>query len=343
MLLGFPFKLVFIFVLFFGSFLSLSSSHWMGMWMGFELNLMSFIPLLMSISSVSEVESGVKYFLIQSLGSCMFLLGGFWLYSLGFNLMDFYINWFFSMIFLSGLLLKMGCFPFHLWVPSVMSSLSWFGCMLLATWQKLAPLFIFFWFFFDSWMYFVCFFAIMSSLVGGFGGISQVQIRVLMAYSSINHLGWMIAISIYSFFGLFSYYIVYFIISLYIFFLFFIMDYGRLSQSLFLLKNKFFSYFILFSLLSLAGLPPFTGFLTKWIVFQELMMNGSFFFLSFLLLGSFFSLYFYLNLFFILYLSTSIFSFFNFEMIIYKYFVILGFIFVIMGFGVFEIFFTMFM
>jgi len=275
----------------------------MGVWIGLELNLMSFIPLLIAISSVEEVERGVKYFLVQALGRGFFLLGGFWLYSLGVNFTDFSLNWFCSLLFIVGLLLKLGSFPFHFWVPSVISCLSWLGCLLLSTWQKLAPLFVFFWFFFDSWISYVLFFGVISSLVGGLGGVNQVQIRILIAYSSINHLGWIIVVSIFSIFGFFSYYLVYFIISLFIFLLLSFINFGRVSQFSFRIINKYLLFFFSLMLISLAGLPPFTGFFGKWVVFQEIISQTFVLPLLFLVLGSVFSLYFYLNLFFSVFLS----------------------------------------
>ncbi len=267
---------------------------------------MSFIPLLISISSVEEVERGVKYFLIQALGRGFFLLGGFWIYSLSIINEKDYLRLFCSFLFLMGLLLKLGSFPFHFWVPSVIRSLSWIGCLLLATWQKLAPLFVFFWFFFRKWFGIVILFGVISSLVGGLGGINQVQIRILMAYSSINHLGWIIVVAAFSFFGLLSYYSIYFIISFTIFLLLFYINFGRVRQISVLFENKIMMVFVCLLLISLAGLPPFTGFLGKWVVFQELVINNHNFVLLVLIFGSFFSLYFYFNLFFSIFLVNSV-------------------------------------
>lgn len=310
--------------------------------MGLELNLMAFIPLLIRISSVEEVERGVKYFLVQALGSGLFLWGGFWLYSLGTRFDVFSLNWFCSLIFLAGLLLKIGSFPFHFWVISVISSLSWLGCILLATWQKVAPLFLFFWFFFDSWFYIVMIIAVLCSLVGGLGGVNQVQLRVLIAYSSINHLGWILAVAAISFFGLAFYYIVYFIISFFIFFLFFLVNYDRVGQVFFLVENKLIVIIILLSLISLAGLPPFTGFIRKWVVFQEIIIVNQTLYIIILILGSIFRLYFYLNLFFSVFLIGFRNSFNEGKSVFFRklllFFLVIGLICVVFGLGWFEIF-----
>ena len=74
-----------------------------------------------------------------------------------------------------------------------MAGLPWFSCLLLATWQKVAPLFLVVSFVNDVYIYrailVLCFLAVGSSLVGGVGGINQTQVRALIAYSSIGHLG----------------------------------------------------------------------------------------------------------------------------------------------------------
>lgn len=159
------------------------------MWVGLELNLMSFLPLVVYVGGFQEVEGAVKYFLVQAFGSGLFLLGGFYSYYVsGFWSLSFLFgfSWFFSFL---GLCVKLGLFPFHFWIPSVMGGMSWFGCAILASWQKLAPFFLLVWLLSDVLFDFVLFCGLFSSVVGGLGGINQSHLRLLMSYSSINHLG----------------------------------------------------------------------------------------------------------------------------------------------------------
>lgn len=96
-------------------------------------------------------------------------------------------------VLIGGLCVKLGLFPFHYWLPRVMAGLPWVSCLLLATWQKFAPLFLMLCLLELSRSYLiacvVCFIGMGSSLVGGLGGMNQTQIRALLAYSSIGHLG----------------------------------------------------------------------------------------------------------------------------------------------------------
>lgn len=104
----FPFYIVIGFLIFLGSLLSISSSSWFGIWGGFELNLLSFLPVVIHFSSFLRVESIVKYFLIQSFGSVGLLLGGLFEDSLFFTVVRAI-----SLLILFSLFLKIGVFPFH--------------------------------------------------------------------------------------------------------------------------------------------------------------------------------------------------------------------------------------
>lgn len=79
-------------------------------------------------------------------------------------------------------------FPFYWWVPSVIGGLRWVCCGILITWQKLGPFFVVSSFSF-GFFYLLLIFGVLSSLVGGLLGIGQVQVRLLIAYSSIGHWG----------------------------------------------------------------------------------------------------------------------------------------------------------
>nr|YP_010303571.1 NADH dehydrogenase subunit 2 [Quasilineus sinicus]QXO02043.1 NADH dehydrogenase subunit 2 [Quasilineus sinicus] len=299
MVLGFPFLLGFGFLCVFGSLMSVSASHWLGIWVGLELNLMGFLPLIVHGGDSQFVESSIKYFVVQALGSSLFLLGGFmhgsfflgWGWGLGSSLMS---------VLLLGLLLKLGVAPFHWWVPSVMGGLGWFACGFLATWQKFAPLFLLCGIFSD-FFYLFFFFACFSSLVGGIGGVGQVQLRILMGYSSINHLGWMIGLFVCSLLGGFCYYFFYFFISLLIFFVLSGSGFWRVSQI-----SCGVGLFALIGLVSLGGLPPLSGFVPKWVALQAIGSVGQFLLGGVLIVGALVSLYYYLSLVFLLFIDLGV-------------------------------------
>lgn len=97
-----------------GRLMSISSSNWLYVWIGLEINLLSFIPLVIHGTEDLEVESMIKYFLVQSLGSCIIL---FIYLSINIYLIDdlFFIN----IIMVFRFIIKMGIFPFHFWLVHV--------------------------------------------------------------------------------------------------------------------------------------------------------------------------------------------------------------------------------
>lgn len=79
---GLPYFIVIYRGIVFGVVFSLSSRHWLSMWAGLEINLICFVPLLVSKATTGEAESAVKYFIFQRLGSCFLVFGSLCSYSL---------------------------------------------------------------------------------------------------------------------------------------------------------------------------------------------------------------------------------------------------------------------
>nr|YP_009539834.1 NADH dehydrogenase subunit 2 [Cerithidea obtusa]AYQ21837.1 NADH dehydrogenase subunit 2 [Cerithidea obtusa] len=306
---------MFFIVMFFGTMFSLSSPHWLGVWAGLEINLIGFLPILVYQKSMLESESAVKYFIIQAMGSSFLIFGSLFGYSLTFSwesLGFVFASGFMGSIFLGlGLLLKMGVFPFHFWFPSVMAGLSWFSCLLLATWQKVAPAFLMLAVLDASLVYSVfllfCLLGAGSSLVGGIGGLNQTQIRALLAYSSIGHMGWILFASCYGESSMKIYFSIYVVISICIFVSLWALDSGSLVDVSSAGKSDSkaaFSFMVM--LLSLGGLPPLLGFISKWTVISSSVTASPWGVLFFLVLGSLMSLFYYLSLFFSEVLSLKV-------------------------------------
>nr|QNE85688.1 NADH dehydrogenase subunit 2 [Phaonia tuguriorum] len=283
-------KMMFFGILISGTLISISANSWLGAWMGLEINLLSFIPL-MSDNKLMSTEASLKYFLTQALASSMLLFSAILLLL---NIMNPYsINIIYMMIF-SSLLMKMGAAPFHFWFPNVMEGLSWPNAFILMVWQKIAPLMLISYIIFKPLMIFSIIF---SSLIGAMGGLNQTSLRKLMAYSSINHLGWMLA-AMYSSNSLWmTYFLFYSFLTFMMIFMFNTFKTSYINQlfSLFFI-NKNFKFIIFFNLLSLGGLPPFLGFFPKLMVIQLLSVNNQFILLTFMVLMTLITLYFYLRL-----------------------------------------------
>lgn len=277
---SFPYLFLFSSTLFIRTLIALSSSHWLILWVALEVNIISFLPLISISTQFQETEASIKYFLFQALGSRFLLLGSF--------------NPSLYFLIFIGILVKLGIAPFHFWFPSVINAINWPICLLLTTWQKIVPIFILITSRFFHLSSLILAIASLNALVGGLGGLNQTQIRPLLAYSSIGHIGWILAASSISAFTRSIYFFIYILISTTLFiFLFFIQVN---SSNLFstLVSSNFFAFSILtILLLSLGGLPPLTGFFPKWLVlsgFSNLLTP------FILILGSLINLFYYLNI-----------------------------------------------
>nr|YP_010936443.1 NADH dehydrogenase subunit 2 [Mancinella echinata]WKW54896.1 NADH dehydrogenase subunit 2 [Mancinella echinata] len=306
-----PFSYMFMVVMIMGTFLSVSSFHWLSIWAGLEINLIGFLPMLVYQKSVSESESAVKYFIVQALGSSMLIFGSLISFSMSLTWDLHSLSLSHSvglMVVLSGLCMKLGLFPFHYWLPGVMAGLPWVTCLLLATWQKFAPLFLFLCLLELNESYtlalVLCLISAGSSIVGGIGGINQTQIRALLAYSSIGHLGWMTFALLHSEWSMKFYLFVYVLVSLFMFISLWSVDMGTMKNIGSLKNFSFIQMGIMLFLLSLGGLPPLLGFISKWLVILVSSSNVFISFLFLLILGSLMSLFYYLSLFFSVFLSN---------------------------------------
>nr|YP_010554995.1 NADH dehydrogenase subunit 2 [Phthiridium szechuanum]UYP50975.1 NADH dehydrogenase subunit 2 [Phthiridium szechuanum] len=296
-------KLLFMFMLIFSSLISISSNSWFSMWIGLEMNLMSFIPL-MSDNKLMSSESSIKYFMIQTLSSLILLFS--------FILMLFYFEEMYKILMMISLLLKMGAAPFHFWFPSVMEGLSWTNSFILMTWQKLTPMILI------SYIMnykFIIYFIIFSAMISSFMGMNQNSLRKLLAFSSINHLSWMISSLLISNLMMLLYFIMYSLMTFSIisYFNMFNISYMNQLYSTFFF-NKYFKLFIIFNFFSYGGLPPFLGFFPKWLIIQNLCFMNMYFLVMIMIFSSLIYLYLYIKLTF----NLIMFNYIENNWIIYK-------------------------
>nr|UOU84889.1 NADH dehydrogenase subunit 2 [Themira lucida] len=285
-------KIMFFCILMTGTLITVSANSWLGAWMGLEINLLSFIPLMSDGNNLMSTEASLKYFLTQALASSVLLFAVI-LFMLE-NHFTFQVNNYSSWIILSSLLLKSGTAPFHFWFPNVMEGLSWMNSLILMTWQKIAPLMLISYLIIKP-MLLCCIF--LSAIIGALGGFNQTSLRKLMAFSSINHLSWMISAMLISESLWFTYFLIYSFLSFTIVFMLNIFNIFHINQlfSLFI-NSKTFKMFCMMNLLSLGGLPPFMGFMPKWLLIQALSMSGQFLLVTILTVTTLIALYFYLRL-----------------------------------------------
>nr|AML25640.1 NADH dehydrogenase subunit 2 [Staphylinidae sp. BMNH 1274706] len=266
------YMILFVFSNILGTIISTSSCTWLGMWIGLEINLLSIIPLMNNNKNPFSSEASLKYFITQAIASSILL------FSIILMSMNFYINFFYEnslmMIFNSALLTKMGMAPFHFWLPMVMEGLSWSLCFMIATISKFAPLILLSYNF--NYPVFFSMTIILGSMIGGILGFNQTSIRKLMAYSSIIHMSWMMS-SMFSHSTIFMlYFIIYTITSMNIMGLFWYLNIFLFKDLIPKINNLFLKFTLTINFLSLGGLPPFIGFIPKWLTIEYLLMNYNF-------------------------------------------------------------------
>nr|YP_009732614.1 NADH dehydrogenase subunit 2 [Celypha flavipalpana]QHS71333.1 NADH dehydrogenase subunit 2 [Celypha flavipalpana] len=260
-------KMFFMFILFFSTLISISSNSWLGCWIGLEINLLSFIPLISNSKNLFSSEASLKYFLIQSIASINFLF----IILMKMLFFNNEMNNIISMMLNSPLLMKMGSAPFHFWFPNIMEGLSWLNCFILMTWQKISPMILLSYYFFDKFLIFIL---IINVIIGAIGGLNQTSLRKLLAFSSINNLGWMMSsIMISENLWLFYFFFYSFLNSI-MCFMFFMLNIHFINQLFIINLNNMIKMSLMINFFSLGGLPPFIGFFPKWMVINFLLKNN---------------------------------------------------------------------
>nr|YP_009144205.1 NADH dehydrogenase subunit 2 [Crocidura orientalis]AKI84640.1 NADH dehydrogenase subunit 2 [Crocidura orientalis] len=281
-----------------GTSIVMMSSHWFMTWLGFEMNMMAIVPILMKKYSPRSMEAATKYFLTQATASMILMLAIIinLMYSGQWTITNME-NYMASMLTTIALVMKLGLAPFHFWVPEVTQGVSLNSGLILLTWQKIAPLTLLYQTYSSINTNMLLLLSLMSIMIGGWGGLNQTQLRKIMAYSSIAHMGWMMVILIYNpNLSLLNLLIYIFMTSSMFMLLIFTSTTSTLSLSLTWNKTPIITIMSLITLLSLGGLPPLTGFMPKWMIIQELTKNNSVILPTLMAILALLNLFFYMRL-----------------------------------------------
>nr|AAL66238.1 NADH dehydrogenase subunit 2 [Ostrinia nubilalis]QPF23523.1 NADH dehydrogenase subunit 2 [Ostrinia nubilalis] len=283
-------KMFFFFILFFSTLISISSNSWFGCWIGLEINLLSFIPIINNSNNILTSEASLKYFFTQAIASINLL---FCIIIKMMLMKNFEMNNTIMIMMNSSLLMKMGSAPFHFWFPNIIEGLSWFNSFILMTWQKISPMILLSYWYNNNFLILII---ILNSIIGAIGGLNQTSIRKLMTFSSINNLSWMMsAMMISENLWMFYFFMYSFLISI-LCLLFSMINMFFINQLFFFNINYLIKLSLLINFLSLGGLPPFMGFLPKWIIIN-FMLNSNLYFLTFILIMmSLILLFFYIRI-----------------------------------------------
>nr|WNH20387.1 NADH dehydrogenase subunit 2 [Bathypterois grallator] len=289
-----------------GTTITFASSHWLLAWMGLEINTLAIIPLMTQHHHPRAVEAATKYFLTQATAAALLLFAstsnawftGEW------NIQQLSHPPSTTMLILA-LTLKLGLAPMHFWLPEVLQGLDLTTGLILSTWQKLAPFALILQVTSAQPLLLVPL-GLLSTLVGGWGGLNQTQLRKIMAYSSIAHLGWMLLILHFAPTLTLLSLLLYIVMTSSVFLTLKLNDattVNALATSW--AKAPALMALVPLSLLSLGGLPPLSGFMPKWLILQELTKQDLFFTATIAALSALLSLYFYLRLCYAMTLTIS--------------------------------------
>jgi len=294
-----------LFILFaiLGSFVLISSDNFLTAFIGLELQSLSlYLMAAFNTKNLNSNEAGIKYFSLGALSSGFLLFGISMIYfdtaSFSFQNLNNYstISEVGLALVLIALFFKVSAAPFHIWTPDVYEGSPTISTLFFATLPKFASLIFLFRIYhelnipkIDSLHYIFQIVCAISLLVGVYGAITQKIIKRLLAFSSINHIGFMLlAIMSYQYMSegtIFFYLIIYLITTFGVFSV--ILNLRTSEGEITLLtglnglkassRSKAISMLVF--LFSLAGIPPFAGFFAKFFILSA-SINEGFYILS---------------------------------------------------------------
>ena len=316
-----------------GMMVMISSNDLMVFYMGLELqSLALYVLATFNRDQLKSSEAGLKYFVLSALSSGLLLYGCSLIYgfsgSTNFNIISNQLNsneyvLTFGIVFiLVGLAFKISAVPFHMWAPDVYQGSPTTVTLFFTMVPKIAALTVFIRFLYvpflnliDQWQMIIVFLSIASMLFGAIAAIGQTNIKRLIAYSSIGHIGYTLAgLATGSNEGVQSS-IVY--ISIYI-----IMNLALFSCLLMLKRNNEYyeeiedlsglsknhpllSLSLLIILFSLAGIPPLAGFFAKFYIFKAVLEQSMYFLAIVGLLSTVVAAFYYLRVIKIIYFDKE--------------------------------------
>ena len=282
-----------------GMFIMVSSNDLILFYLGLELQSLSlYILASFDRDNIKSSEAGIKYFVLSALSSGLLLYGCSLIYGfsgstnfeqIGILSRDFNAGTVFGMVFiLVGLAFKISAVPFHMWTPDVYQGSPTSVTSFFSVVPKIAGIAIFIKFMYlpfqgllGEWQYILVFMSIASMILGAVSAIGQKNIKRLMAYSSIGHIGYAIAGVASGTANGFKSTLVY--ISIYV-----VMNIGAFGCILLMKRggkyledidelsgvsknHPLMSLALLIILFSLAGIPPLAGFFAKFFIFMAVI------------------------------------------------------------------------
>tara|TARA_Y100000591_G_scaffold233661_1_gene204475 strand:+ start:710 stop:2143 length:1434 start_codon:yes stop_codon:yes gene_type:complete len=316
-----------------GMMIMISSNDLIVFYMGLELqSLALYVLATFNRDEIKSSEAGLKYFVLSALSSGLLLYGCSLIYgftgSTNFNVIANQLNsneyaLTFGIVFiLVGLAFKISAVPFHMWAPDVYEGSPTSVTLFFSIVPKIAALTVFIRFLFvpflnliDQWQMILIFLSIASMVFGAVAAIGQTNLKRLVAYSSISHIGYALAgLATGSNEGIQSsviYITIYVLMNLGLFSCLFMMKrnnvyYEQIDDLSGLSKNHpLLALSMLIILFSLAGIPPLAGFFAKFYIFKSVLEQSMFFLAIVGLLSTVVAAFYYLRLIKIMYFDKE--------------------------------------
>ena len=316
-----------------GMMVMISSNDVIVFYMGLELqSLALYVLATFNRDQIKSSEAGLKYFVLSALSSGLLLYGCSLIYgfsgSTNFNVISNQLNTneyvlTFGIVFiLVGLAFKISAVPFHMWAPDVYEGSPTSVTLFFTMVPKIAALTVFVRFLYvpflnliDQWQMIIVFLSIASMLFGAIAAIGQTNIKRLIAYSSIGHIGYTLAgLATGSNEGIQSsiiYISIYVIMNLALFSCLLMLKrndqyYEQIDDLSGLSKNHpLLSFSFLIILFSLAGIPPLAGFFAKFYVFKAVIEQSMYFLAIVGLLSTVVAAFYYLRIIKIIYFDKE--------------------------------------
>jgi NADH-quinone oxidoreductase subunit N len=316
-----------------GMMVMISSNDLMVFYMGLELqSLALYVLATFNRDQLKSSEAGLKYFVLSALSSGLLLYGCSLIYgfsgSTNFNVISSQLNsneyvLTFGIVFiLVGLAFKISAVPFHMWAPDVYEGSPTSVTLFFTMVPKIAALTVFIRFLYvpflnliDQWQMIIIFLSIASMLFGAIAAIGQTNIKRLVAYSSIGHIGYTLAgLATGSNEGIQSsiiYITIYVLMNLALFSCLLMLKrndqyYEDIDDLSGLSKNHpILSLSLLVILFSLAGIPPLAGFFAKFYIFKAVIEQSMYFLAIVGLLSTVIAAFYYLRIIKIIYFDKE--------------------------------------
>nr|BBD20487.1 NADH dehydrogenase subunit 2 [Cyrtodactylus auribalteatus] len=284
--------------------ITMSSNHWLLAWIGLELNTLSILPMIIKMHHPRAAEATTKYFLIQATAATMILLAGITnTWQTG--------QWSIShmtptptLLTTTAIMLKLGAAPMHLWYPQALQGVTMNTALVISTWQKIAPLTLLYMTHHSLNHTILLTMGLTSALIGGWAGLNQTQTRMILAFSSIAHMGWLLTAMALAPSLTTLTMITYLSTTIATF-----MPTATITKTITDIGTTWTTSAptlatMMITLMSLGGLPPLTGFMPKWLILKELTSTGLTPLATMILLASLPSLFFYVRLAYLTVLTT---------------------------------------